>query len=917
MRGNRFGARVLAAALLAAWLGSLGAARAEPPAPDDPASAFTDAASREAAIAAELETRAHKLATGRGGATQGTASAVVLPEGEAGSTASEADELEGRARAALGAAGWASLSAPAHLDVVTGRVAEGVSVVVVHPSRPAIFVRRPARSRRGDLPEKPDRDDGKPIARDFVDADRRLEAYLWVRSSDVADGPGSFRYAVAEVVLREAGVPDGAPDWLRRALVAWLARASSADPAAPESHVCAAPLAAGAKGLVPVLEGKRAATAMEVRLLGRVLGVLAAQPGFPAKVAAAAHTAPGSAPGDAAFAAAFGTPLDAAFAAATEGVTASGGPCDRQGGIDCPICTTPGSVSVACPNCEGLGKILCTACAGNQRCPCSFCYKGTQYLPGNYLPTPCVFCAHKGKTPCLACGGRPVRTCRLCSGSGRLVRACPSCAEGRIPCPLAGRDPYVDARRFGLLPCPWCRDAKATAACPTCRGTAFTGCADCAGLGRIPCDSCLGTGRTFRQYSIWWAASGICDKCGASGSRRCGACSEGKHDCPQCGGKGLARYDPAACGLCGGRATLVDEAGDRALLDDRAEQVTEDEAAENAAMVERAVAYLLTCAVQAPDGKAFALRYFTGSRKGDLGEPNLFSNAFVIWTLAMAGVDRKDPRVAPCWVTLRSQADAAADAKRRQDDVPSTQEVSLALRALISGGEDPQGPLVTKLIQLLVKGQRTNGFWADDVISKEPGEAFQSLFAIESLYLAQRAGAKVPGTTFARALTTAGAQVRSGGPTDLKGEWLSATDVASNVALVVLAKAGGLGKQAASFDYASLPSVKGGTAFLDRYFDVRQSPIFALGARNVAATDAGYSAYLFAVQRLAQLLSIPVLNGEHWAVSGTRYLRTVQQPDGSFIETSPRRVNGPVRCTCSALLFLVRATQPITSSQDK
>lgn len=42
----------------------------------------------------------------------------------------------------------------------------------------------------------------------------------------------------------------------------------------------------------------------------------------------------------------------------------------------------------------------------------------------------------------------------------------------------------------------------------------------------------------------------------------------------------------------------------------------------------------------------------------------------------------------------------------------------------------------------------------------------------------------------------------------------------------------------------------------------------------------------------------------------------VVHPDGSFEERSKGALNGSVRTTTGALLFLLRATQPITDSAD-
>ena len=76
----------------------------------------------------------------------------------------------------------------------------------------------------------------------------------------------------------------------------------------------------------------------------------------------------------------------------------------------------------------------------------------------------------------------------------------------------------------------------------------------------------------------------------------------------------------------------------------------------------------------------------------------------------------------------------------------------------------------------------------------------------------------------------------------------------------------------------------------------------------------GYAAYLYALERLCQLLSIDMIGGERWYRAGARRLRELQLPDGSFEELGVGRINGPVRTTDSAILFLVKATTPLTES---
>ena len=64
------------------------------------------------------------------------------------------------------------------------------------------------------------------------------------------------------------------------------------------------------------------------------------------------------------------------------------------------------------------------------------------------------------------------------------------------------------------------------------------------------------------------------------------------------------------------------------------------------------------------------------------------------------------------------------------------------------------------------------------------------------------------------------------------------------------------------------------------------------------------------------LLGMDDIGGERWHVTGARHLRQIQFADGSFEESSRARLNGPVRSTSPAILFLIRATPPITDVED-
>ena len=242
----------------------------------------------------------------------------------------------------------------------------------------------------------------------------------------------------------------------------------------------------------------------------------------------------------------------------------------------------------------------------------------------------------------------------------------------------------------------------------------------------------------------------------------------------------------------------------------------------------------------------------------------------------------------------------------------SVQGTSLGLRALAIAGQKSDEERIEALIKALAKGQVSGGGWNTTLDGDGDADELDSLFALESLWLASRSGYKVPGSVWSKGVRPAKKAFSGNSVKGMKKDFVIATQVASNTAMIIMAKSAQLGDDAAGFDYESLPQVEAGLEWLDRYFSIEDEPSFNAGGVRVSSSDAGYSAYLFAIQRLAMLLSIEILGGERWHRSGARHLATIQFPDGSFEETSSSQLNGPVRTTNALLLFLLRATPSVT-----
>ncbi len=814
--------------------------------------------------------------------------------------ASQLMGMIGRGSEALETAGFDSSGNPPDLIVIevphrggpqAVRASDGHSLLLRTGSAGAA----PARSRR-ELPKLKERDDGPPVERDVLDAAASLRVELWGRANGAASGGTSTSSALARYLIAWEGPGDDAPPWLRAGFEDWLAARIADTALSAPTHACG-------DAVVTVKLGDaiddKAPDATRRGLLARLVGHLIQHEQKLADVKVGAGL-PSST-----FAADFGMELGAVEKA----LAPKGEATDvcEDGTLACTICEGSGKLDVACPDCRGTAGVGCPSCFGVESCPSSTCQGGWHYYVGSGKKAKCSYCGGDGKVSCKACSGKGATKCAACRG-GKVARDCPGCENGRIPCPESGTTDALLTLcgESESATCPWCAPPGLKMACDGCGGAKATGCRRCRGRTKTICGECGGTGQSRMVYADGTVASSTkCGFCNGKGGTRCSSCKGGKSKCTDCSGKGRVGLDPDECAMCEGTQETPSVAATLAARRDRYRPPTKDEAKAIEKSMEDAVDFLLTCRTSG----SFALRDFRSgrnSRVGKLREPTTYANAQVLWTLSTTGITREDQRVKAAWKELRKQGRKLVVT---DPQFVGTQAASLTLRALIGGGEEVDGDLVKGLVKLIVDGQSKNGLWAGTLDDPEDGEAFQGLFAIESLWLAQRRGAKVPRSVFGRAFRASSKLFTSRGMRD--DDYVTATSVASATAMIVIAKAGELGKKSGTFDYEGLTGVKRGLAWLDRYFDIRQQPIISSGAFVPSTSDGGYAAYLFAVQRLAMLLSIEVLGGERWYATGARHLLELQYDDGSFEERSGR-LNGPVRTSSMALLFLGRVTPAVT-----
>lgn len=813
--------------------------------------------------------------------------------------------------AALRAAGYEREGLPPELTVVEVRAATSDDEVIIDEVRGLVLARRGRGGSASSLPTTPSRDDGPPTVKDVVRAVGQLRLALdgRARGSDPAGGSALEQYLVLNWA-RWSGVPRDLPPWLRSGIPGWLVTASRKGDTAP-THTCGGGADPRAR-LIASLSDTAIVTPGDSAVFARVVAALAAAKGrLPDGIrklqTAGKHDAAG-------FEAAFGPAAELAIGAAMQDLVAAT-TCE-DGTLPCPICDGAGKLVMTCPDCAGTGRIACPSCEGNSLCPAKWCIGGLQYF-GRRLKEKCVFCKGKGELNCKACLGKGAARCRACTGDGKLTRPCPGCIEGRIPCPESGFTAVLGRLSSDADDCPWCAEEGLQAGCPDCNGAGFQGCSACKGFLKVRCTKCGGSGGIPRFTPSGYVLFEECPDCGRAGGFPCKLCRQGKLKCETCGGKGVRPRLDADCALCGGTRHRLALAAVRERLRSPSAPASAAEAALNKAMLDRAVAFLLTCTD--PTTGAFALRDFRDSPTGPAGkldEATPFSNALCIWALSTVGIDGSDERMKRPYRMLQYQADQLGGG---QDKYRLPQKTSLLLRALIGAGESSNSKRVAVLVEMLERGQRKDGLWSDDLDTPEEGDGspFDTLFVIEALRAAKSAGAKVDKNVWSKAFRGSKKALSSWGIAKMQKDFLTTTDVTSSTALVILTKAGTLGSEAGTFDYESLPEVRRGLAWLDRHFDISSPPRFSSGAlvpRHETA-GAGFAADLFAIQRLAMLLNIDLLAHERWHTTGARYLRSQQLSDGSFEELGPQALNGPVRTTCTAILFLVRATTPITEKQ--
>jgi hypothetical protein len=227
---------------------------------------------------------------------------------------------------------------------------------------------------------------------------------------------------------------------------------------------------------------------------------------------------------------------------------------------------------------------------------------------------------------------------------------------------------------------------------------------------------------------------------------------------------------------------------------------------------------------------------------------------------AKAGDPKPDPHAPRAKVSIKRGDTQTSDVVRK-GDFSNTQLAILGLRACREAGVEAPKETWTAALEYLKKFQRPEGGWGY-VVSGEQDEASYA------------------------SLTCAGA-----------------------CSVAICANALG------SKDVRSDPNVKRALAWLDKHLDIPQN--VGIDRSSVVGPSPWQYYHLYSLERAGRVLGLDVVGKRAWYAEGAKWIVAAQQADGRWEDgegagAGGRRPSFTVADTCFALLFLTRATRPLT-----
>jgi hypothetical protein len=203
------------------------------------------------------------------------------------------------------------------------------------------------------------------------------------------------------------------------------------------------------------------------------------------------------------------------------------------------------------------------------------------------------------------------------------------------------------------------------------------------------------------------------------------------------------------------------------------------------------------------------------------------------------------------------------------------------------------------------------------MVAGEKGDFSNTQFAILGLRACRDAGIGIPKATWQAALGYLARSQRedggwgydAGGTPD-EASYASLTAAGACGAAICLAA---LGK-----DVASDAVVRKARAWLDRRFDPARNA--GIDRSSVVGPSTWQLYHLYSVERVGSVLGWKEIGGRPWYPAGAAELLRTQRPDGSWQDPAGAGERDRARYlttadTCFAILFLARATPPLTGSR--
>jgi hypothetical protein len=191
------------------------------------------------------------------------------------------------------------------------------------------------------------------------------------------------------------------------------------------------------------------------------------------------------------------------------------------------------------------------------------------------------------------------------------------------------------------------------------------------------------------------------------------------------------------------------------------------------------------------------------------------------------------------------------------------------------------------------------------------GDLSNTQFAVLGLRACREAGVEVPRETWRDALAYLRRHQRG------DGGWGYVVAGRQDAASYASLTCGGAAATAICLhalgvrDPASDPTVRRALAWLRGRLDVRRNA--GVEGSSVVGLRPWQHFHLYALERAARVLGLAAVGERDWYAEGARWLLAGQRPDGSWRDDEgPATGSMAVPDTCFALLFLSRATKPLT-----